>query len=283
MSFEISGQQFWGTLPPSCKVRVLSEHAGVTKEDSQWNSEETRLGQTMDCLKFAGARKPLASIYGAAALFSTTRSLAFIASLQRPKDSESPFAHGAPYQNLRIALDLLDQSDIYRAIGNTKSDILAATLAQDAYSLLLGMSNSVCYRALRSVHLSEARAEGESTGVSHAVSIVDRRRELECTMLTLRPQDGGTDFLAKVWAELRLTYKESEQFHASEAANSESLIHTAWIGKTAAIWARDVERHALACLTSIPRLIALFLLWPLILAILYAAAFGWIFCRMQRG
>jgi hypothetical protein len=39
----------------------------------------------------------------------------------------------------------------------------------------------------------------------------------------------GNAFLARMWSELKLVYKEEDQFEASEEANAESLINSDWI------------------------------------------------------
>ena len=273
----------WGALPPNYTVRAMSQHRSVAMDSRGWRAEDVRLGQSRNGQQFLGIRKPLVSIYGAAALFGADKADSLIAHLRPASDPEKPLAHGAPYQNLRIALDLLDQSDAYRQIQSAKSDLLAALMAEEAYSLLLGMSSLACFRALRGIHLSEARAEGDSLGMTHAVAIEDRRQDLEHTMVTLNPMGGDASFLARLWAELRLAYRETEQFRASEAANSESLIHSSWLPGEEAKWARSIKRHILGYFTSIPRLIWLFFLWSFALTAIHAGLAGWTFSPTFAG
>jgi hypothetical protein len=90
------------------------------------------------------------------------------------------------------------------------------------------MSPTSCLRAIREMTSAEAAAEGESAGVSHTLTVRDRRKDLEKTVSNLNLKDGGANFLAKVWAQLRAVYKESEQFEASEEANAESLVYSKW-------------------------------------------------------
>jgi len=134
------------------------------------------------------------------------------------------------------------------------------------------------------MNLGEASAEGDFAGVTHTVGIGERRDELEKTVNNLKLKDHGENFLARVWAELRLVYKQSEQFEASEEANSESLINSIWFMP----WPRSpllrtFKRVAVTPVRSLGWLLAVVFIWPLMLTILHCIVYGWIFSPDVRG
>jgi hypothetical protein len=285
-------------LPSQTKVRVISYDSNVVKGEQNWDPESRRLGQENADPKrrhYNGLTKPLRSVYEVRSLFATTAALgttSVLSGLQLPEDlgkaeGHEKGRHAAPYHNLMISWDLLEQAEECRAQSDVATNITRAFLAQEAYSLLLGMSQTSCLRAIREMALAEATAEGESAGVSHALEITERREDLSTTVANLSLKDKGANFLAKVWALLRAVYKESEQFEASEEANAESLVYSQWLPTTHRHTERvrllGLKRFVLRPLRSPYWLLALLLIWPLVLTPLHAWAYGWTFSPDWAG
>jgi hypothetical protein len=267
-------------LPSTCVVRALSYDARVSERRHQFTGESLRLGQRPETpTEYYGIKKPLRSIYSLAEIFGFSVGCPLLSNLPRAGEMEGTGGHGAPYQNLRIAWELLDQAAKCRMEHEVRASILAALLAQEAYSLLLGMSETSCLQAIREMSLGEASAEGEFAGVAHTVGIRERRNDLERTVRNLKLKDNGANFLARVWAELRLVYKQSEQFEASEEANSESLINSIWVlpWPRMSSWLRRVKRVLVTPVRSLGWLLAVVFIWPLILTALHCLAYGWVF------
>ena len=283
---DIYSPMWQGLLPPTVKignadypqVRVISYDPEVVEKKPTWGPENLRLGQQTNggTTQYYGLQKPLRSIFAAKSLLGKD---AVLEELPVPTAMEKSDHHGAPYENLRISWDLQEQAEECRSDPDVKVCILRALLAQEAYSLLLGMSPTSCLRAIREMVTAEAGAEGESAGVSHTLVIRDRRKELEKTVSNLKLKDKGANFLAKVWAQLRAVYKESEQFEASEEANAESLVYSKWTparlrisDKVRFTW---LKRLVLKPLRSLYSILGLLLTWTLILTVLHAWAYGW--------
>jgi hypothetical protein len=251
--------------------------------------ESLRLGQTCGCStphKYIGLTKPLMSIYAATGLIldEGEANVSVLSCLSQSEESRR-VSHGAPYFNLRIASDLIEQSRKCRECPELRSALVAALLAQEAYSLLLGMSRNTSLSALREMHLAEAKIECSSTGVAHSVSIKARRADLDETVSNISPGVPGSNFLAKLWADLRLVYKDGEQFEASEKANIESLVNTNWIFGTRGHFAskslfiqnlvKAFKQAFLLTLFSFSYLLIFLFLWAFVLTI--------VFCNLQTG
>jgi hypothetical protein len=256
-------------------------------------SAQTADRQACEC-HYWGLRKPLRSIYAVRSLFGKTTlgTSTVLSGLPIPEglgkgEGTAKDHHAAPYHNLKLSWDLLEQAEECRGHSDVESSITRAFLAQEAYSLLLGMSQTSSLRALREMALAEAIAEGESAGVSHALEIDDRRMDLGSTVANLNLNDEGANFLAKVWALLRAVYKETEQFEASEEANAESLVYSQWVPaafrrseRVHLLW---LKRTLLKPLRSPYWLMALLVIWPLALTPLHAWAYGWTFAPSWAG
>jgi hypothetical protein len=281
----------WQGLPAGCTVRVLSQELNVTQESDFWSQEDRRLGQhTRDDytgVEYLGLQKPLRSLFAMSDLLNIQPPRSLVSSLGVADELGEQVAHGAPYQNLRIAQHLLSQAKECRAQHNVDANIVGALLAQEAYSLLLGMSRTSSLDAILETNLCEVRAEGESAGVTHEVQIGSRREDLETSTESLHAGEAGFNFLSKAWAELRLMYRETEQFGAAEEANAESLSYGHWIfrGHVDLFRATRIalKRFVLSFLRSLPRLFFLFLAWPIVLTAFYCWAYGWVFTPTVAG
>lgn len=295
----------WGTNL-DWRVRVLSQDRGVRQSfRSGWwigmksdTEEASQVGQfrseprkepmrVPNDQKYLGVRKPLPSIHSANVLFDGDEgTLApVLAEIATPTDPEVPQGHGAPYVNLTIASDLIDRAWKCRKLGTARAGILAALFGHEAYMLLLGMSKTSALAALREVHLAEAQIEGASLGVGMELRIGPRRKELEATVRKLDVGWADSVYLAQLWAELRLVYKEGDLFEASEQANRESLANQTWLLSRGFLyrWFADVEyftplrpgllvfkRMLLVLSTSMMGLLALFLMVTFVLTGLYS-------------
>ena len=179
----------WLDLPPGCTVRVLSQESKVRREGRNWSQEDQRLGQrTLDDhgeVEFLGLQKPLRSLFAMSDLLNIQQPLSLVSGLGVAGELGDQQSHGAPYQNLRIAQFLLEQARQCRVKHRVDASIVGALLAQEAYSLLLGMSRTFCLDAILETNLCEVRAEGESAGVTHEVKIGSRREDLEASANSL--------------------------------------------------------------------------------------------------
>jgi|GEM_PF-6158576 len=235
-------------------VRVVSSYEkGEINPDEHkkdgWNDLTLRLGQRGDVL--VGLRKPIGTIYDLVQLFPEHDPQSTIAWLMQPKDNPvtNSGGHGAPYLNLAIAESLLISAK--RCNNNPTANIIGAFLAGEAYELLLCMSKTTALEALLLVHKKEASAEVEFPGVAHEIKIERRRTDIEQTLKAFCPdpfenrdskvtfQNSTTQsrmiqtsniFLSQFWSELRVIYRQGEQFNTADEANLESLIHSKWIG-----------------------------------------------------
>lgn len=149
---------------------------------------------------------------------------------QRPNE-DAVKVHGAPYLNLAMSESLLHQAARYT--GQPMANLMGALLSCEAFQLLLGMSKTTALEALLLHHKKEASAEVEFPGVSHAVEIQKRRQEIECTLDGLitaeKSQASRNMYLSQFWSEMKQVYRQGEQFHAAEEANSRSLVHSRWL------------------------------------------------------
>lgn len=280
------------------RVRVLSQDPGVrSRQRTRKDNETFRLGQVPSTHRegavpvpkqeYLGIRKPLPSIHSARDLFGNDEGPLplLLAELATPKDPDVPQGHGAPYVNLTIASGLIERAWQCRKLGTARGGILAALFGQEAYMLLLGMSKTSALAALREVHLAEAQIEGGSLGVGMELRIGPRRRELEATVQKLSVGWADSVYLAQLWAELRLVYKEGDLFEASEQANRESLANQSWLLNRGVLYRvfADVQlltrlrpsllvfkRMLLVLSTSMMGLLALFLIVALALTGLYS-------------
>lgn len=261
---------------------TTTEAANAVFTDDDVNEFALKSGQTCECsgeVKFIGLTKPLGSIYAITKILpgGADRIASLIGGLPKAEEMKRQASHGAPYMNLRIATHLIQQARPCRESREFRPLIVAALLAQEAYSLLLGMSQSTALAALREMHLAEATVESSSTGIRYSVSIKERQDDLSLSVHNICPPDAGLNFLAKLWADLRLVYKEGEQFEASEKANIESLVNARWFPSLSRRTARGpflqlmqrVKKAALQPLYSFSYLLAFWVVWAFVLTVLY--------------
>lgn len=232
-----------------------------------WSPEEQRLGQRpiARCgkkndrfVQYRGLRKPISTLYklqqllGDKGKVATNSSAALIGAVE---EKGATVGHGAPYLNLAMAESLLRQSR--RQADGPIAHTIAALLASEAYELLLGMSKTTALEALIQMHKQEVVAEVEFPGVAHNIHIKERRKDIMATLNRLYSRDRNQSdyakvenkkrllyrrfrdflharnviqiFLSQFWAELRIAYKNGEQFEAAEQANAESLVQSKWI------------------------------------------------------
>jgi len=222
-------------------ARAISSHPNtIEKFGSQWREQQPRLGESgrnESDRKYYGFVKPIASLYQLGVVLEKQDVLGqqgdkqgTVLSRLKGVGDESKGGHGAPYLNLAMAESLLQQTR--RCNDGPTENLVGALLAGEAYELLLGMSKTTALEALLLLHKKEVATEVEFPGVSHDIRIDKRRDDIERTLRSLyasdQPKEMKTDvknmFLSQFWAELRLAYKQGEQFNAAEAANVESLI-----------------------------------------------------------
>ena len=283
------GSSFWedkltgfadGRVIRSSVVRVLTQSrnvdatpprgAAATPDHGQYDRQQS--GRPEVARRFIGIPKPLPSLYAILNLLSlSNESRTSIVSRLAPVAIGGHWtSHGAPYANLRIASHLLSDATRCRPQGDMRHAILSALLAQEALSLLLGMSRNVALDALRELHLSEASVESSCTGLAHSIHIHDRQRDLGEAATKLLGTPHSHNFLSRVWAELRYVYREGEQFLAAEEANAESLAY-----ERKSRLSNHAMRFALSWIQSLPRLTVLFLVWSAVLSTFYALAGKW--------
>lgn len=293
--------------PAKCEIIAqLKAHKngeGPTAPDDQIDKDEInkralRSGQSCICggkYKFVGLRKPFGSIYAATELLDegSGQPTSLIGRLPLVENMKRQSIHGAPYMNLSIAADLIGQARRCRQAVEVRPHLVAALLAQEAYSLLLGMSTSTTLAALREVHLAEAAVESSSTGVAYSVSIKERCDDLTESVNNICPEGAGPNFLAKLWADLRLVYKDGEQFEASERANIESLVNAHWFTSSDSRHERPprlrelvphIKRLVLQPLNSFLYLLVFWLVWSLVLTVAYCnSQADWSFSATREG
>ena len=225
----------------SWRVRAVSSEKGVRKiEEWKNNSKDTQLGQSgkdID-IEYLGLKKPIGTIYDLKPLLveNSDKEETIAARIDVVSSTGNEGGHGAPYSNLAMAEALLISSGCCK--DHSSSHLIGALLAMEAYELLLGMSKTTALEALLAVHKHEAAAEVSFPGVSHSLNIKDRKEDVEQTMSRLYENEENEKandkeqvkrmFLSQFWAELRIQYKEGEQFNAAEEANVQSLLNMSW-------------------------------------------------------
>ncbi len=216
------------------RIRAISSNPNVT-EVANWKGEDERLGERRG--QYLGLAKPIASLYETQRLLeqSNAGSYSVLSGLESVSTKGTGGRHGAPYLNLAMAESLLQQAK--RCENGPVENMLGALYAGEAYELLLGMSKTTALEALLAQHKHEAAAETMFPGVSHDIDIELRRKDVETTLETLTTDKESSDgnaksmknmFLSQFWAELRVVYRDGEQFSAAEAANVQSLVNSRW-------------------------------------------------------
>lgn len=221
-------------------VRAISGDADVIENADAVN----RVGQYPENIqskngtKYYGFRKPIGSLYELKSVLGKDAKDAGHSSLSIigvAKDGEGSGGHGAPYSNLAMAEALLRSSSACK--DSPSAHLIGALLAMEAYELLMGMSKTTALEALLAVHKHEVMAEVSFPGVSHSVDTENRKKDIEATLISLfygSNREANDDkkikrmFLSQFWAELRICYREGEQFDAAEDANTESLLNSSW-------------------------------------------------------
>lgn len=238
------------------------------------------------CSLLIGLTKPISSVYAAAELLPQGFQQTLVAQMA-PATEVSTGHHGAEYLNLEMASSLVANCRELRRDGGFRSSLLCALLAQEAYCLLLGMSRTTALEAMREIHLGEAQAEAESLSISHTINLEARKGELDTIAAKVSGSGGEAwDYLAKVWTELRVVYREGEQFEAAETANVESLIYRRWFSRVQ--WrlpqrAIGLKRFAVRAFTSASCLFAIFIGWTLFLTVVHVWRQGWYFTPSIEG
>lgn len=227
-------KQFINRIGKNWKIRCVSSSPGVLSKIDQ---NTNQYGQIHGERIYWGRSKPISTIYDLTLLLNDSENNKSIASRIESVSDKSKGGHGAPYLNLSIAEALL----IYSAQckDGPVSSLLSALLASEAYELLLGMSGSTALEALRAMHKGEVSAEVSFVGVAHDLNIEPRINDINHSLTTLCKEDAIINkettsskishiFLSQFWAELRIIYKNGEQFSAAEQANLESLAYMSW-------------------------------------------------------
>ena len=182
--------------------------------------------------RYFGLSKPISTLYDLKKLFGCPQKVVSVVCEIQPVKEDAVGGHGAPYSNLAMAESLLQQSRRYE--NGPVENLIGALLAGESYELLMGMSKTTSLEALLLQHKKEVVAEVEFPGVSHAISIQKRRKDVEAvlqqyTKIDFRSMSMKNMFLSQFWSELRLAYRNGEQFAAAEAANARSLVHGRWM------------------------------------------------------
>lgn len=247
------------------RVRAVSSESGVIQNPKNWKNEE--FGQ---CGKeYLGLKKPIGTIYDLKKpwllgkyknekpphddnVVERPELRSAIGNLGVVQSEGNTGGHGAPYTNLAMAESLLISSG--RCKDHSSSHLIGALLAMEAYELLLGMSKTTALEALLSLHRHEAAAEVKFPGVSNSLKIKDRIEDVGQTLIKLY-EDNKTDagekeqvkrmFLSQFWAELRIQYKDGEQFDAAEEANIQSLLNMSWKPKQPEWLAKTVNKFSI--------------------------------------
>lgn len=221
-------------LRSSWNVRAISGDVPIRKHVEDFCREQARLGQNpikekiekKEHVEYLGFPKPINSLYELREVLGKEAKPAansLISTLGAAKDGEG--GHGAPYLNLAMAESLLRHS--VNCKDSPSAHFIGALLAMEAYELLLGMSKTTALEALLTMHRHEVIAEVNFPGVSHAIELKERKRDIEETLNSLYDKNETVKvknmYLSQFWAELRIAYREGEQFTAAEAANIESL------------------------------------------------------------
>lgn len=232
-----------------CEIRVVSTSAGIDSTVSSFCDAEARLGQRFvskndQPIRYLGLKKPISSLFDLDWIVKVQNET--VAARISTATQESSGRHSAPYLNLAIAESLIQQAR--QCKGDASEIILGALLASEAFEILQGMSTTTALEALLLMHKSEVTAEGEFPGVAQAVSIKARKHDIESTVKQLMRHEENSRaskmFLVKFWAELKLIYRNGEQFFAAEEANIQSLVNSNWLFKKRGSlrWVRKISQ-----------------------------------------
>lgn len=242
----IHSEEWREKIGPDWRIRAVSGEAAVIPADKipeDWCSDQKRVGQKnittagKEIQKYSGYQKPIASLYELASIVGEGAEEAVdsaISRIESASDKQGDSGHGAPYLNLAMAESLLQQARSYK--DSPSAYIFGALLASESYELLLGMSKTTALEALLEMHKAEAHAEVHFPGVGHAVDIKPRKSDIEKSLQRLysnpkidRSAEVQGMYLSQFWAEMRIVYRDGEQFSAAEAANVQSLIRGKWL------------------------------------------------------
>lgn len=207
------------------KKRLLQSE--IIECEKKLSNCEQALDLALPNLKYQGLKKPIVTLYDLSRLLNCQNTVA--AELKINSDMASFGGHGAPYLNLDMANSLLRQSRRFNR--GPVENMLGALLAGESYELLLGMSLSTALEALLLQHKHEVMAEVEFPGVSHAISITQRQKDVEAILRqhVSKNKNMKNMFLSQYWSELKMAYRNGEQFTAAEASNVRSLVHGKWL------------------------------------------------------
>ena len=247
----INSSQWNGKLGGSWGAKAISGEASVIpwsekNEWEDWASSEKGFGQRQNSKgewEYLGFPKPVTSIYELREVLPYKvhgvegKPQTILSKLGgSDANQESEGGHGAPYLNLAMGEALLRHSANCK--DSPSAHFIGALLAMEAYELLLGMSKTTALEALLALHKHEVAAEVNFPGISQSLNIDNRKKDIEQTLNKLYEKKDGkqereTDlvkkmFLTQFWAELRIQYKDGEQFEAAEEANIQSLLNMSW-------------------------------------------------------
>lgn len=254
------GSPKWGEFSTNWYVRAISgdvnviEQLNVSKNHPDY-SKCIRLGQfeifsesqgQKDKQKFdyTGFSKPVGSLYELKSVLGKQAEDAGQTLQSRigvADDSKGGGGHGAPYSNLAMAEALLRYSSACK--DGPSAHLIGALLAMESCELLLGMSKTTALEALLAVHKHEVMAEVSFPGVSHTVDIEERKKDVEATLDSLYKDNASVGepknfkqkkdservkkiYLSQFWSELRIKYRDGEQFDAAEKSNIQSLFNS---------------------------------------------------------
>lgn len=301
----------WIVYAISGEVDVTEVETGDKKKYFKGNESKNRLGQkgSDGSIDYLGLPKPVTSIYGLKGVLEYELKRTTISSLNAVRDGKGgESGHGAPYLNLAMAESMLWRAR--RCKDGPMENLIGALLAGEAYELLLGMSKTTALEALLVQHKREVAAEVEFPGVSHDIRVDERRRDIDDTLRSLYRVDIKVDkgsregagetgngliktarskavrglFLSQFWAELRIKYREGEQFEAAESANVESFVHSKWwpwrypnFLRTLDGVALFAKRYALMIATTLRGWFAAVSTFTLVMTVWYAALAGYSF------
>lgn len=189
-------------------------------------------------IEYLGFKKPIGTIYDLKPFLVDSQNdkkkqKSITARIEAVRSDGSKVRHGAPYSNLAMAEALLKNS--IRCNADPSAHLIGALLAMEAYELLLGMSKTTALEALLALHKHEVAAEVSFPGISHSLETKERKKDIKQTLDALYEHGAKNKeqvkrmFLSQFWAELRIQYKNGEQFDAAEEANVQSLLNMKWL------------------------------------------------------
>lgn len=223
-------------------VRAVSSHPLIETNPSDWSGNELRLGQREKGgdLEYLGLSKPITTLYGLKSLlFQNGNTTPSVAARLKPAEGGGGGRHGAPYLNLAMAESLLLQAR--HCQSGPRENLIGALLACEAIELLLGMSRTTVLEAMILQHNKEVMAEVEFPGVAMAIDTKERDEDIRSAVDNLLAINCDAEpgkalrvrdlFLSRFWAELKIIYRNGEQFEAAEESNSRSLVYGNWLPK----------------------------------------------------